>query len=91
MKDKLVDFLSSIFGACLFVAVFIGAVSAVVYAIGFVAGGQVGAACAIFGATIMNWAIPLSAAGSVVGMLGFYIQGTHELTMDKKAANKDLP
>lgn len=88
MKDKLVNFLSSVFGVCMFLAVFAGAVTAVIYLVGFVAGGAFGEACAKFGAKIMNQAIPLSAFGSVVGMAGFYIQGTHELTMEKKPSKE---
>lgn len=85
MKDKLVDFLGSVFGACMFVAVFAGAVTTVIYIAGFAVGGSFGTGAAKLGADIMMKAIPLSAFGSVVGMLGFYIQGTHELTMDKKS------
>ena len=84
MKDKIINFLSSVFGVCMFIAVFVGAVSAVIYIIGFIAGGAFGESCAKFGALIMNKAIPLSAFGSVIGMISFYIQGTHELTMGKK-------
>jgi len=84
MKDKITNFLSSIFGVCMFIAVFIGAVSAVIYVIGFIVGGSFGESSAKFGALIMNKAIPLSAFGSVIGMVSFYIQGTHELTMEKK-------
>ncbi len=88
MKEKLVDFFSSVFGVCMFVAVFAGAVTAVIYVVGFIAGGAFGEAAAKFGAAIMMKAIPLSAFGSVIGMLGFYIQGTHELTMDKKSSDR---
>ncbi len=84
MKDKLIDLLTSIYALCMFVAVFAGAVTAAIYLVGFIAGGGFGEACAKFGAAIMNKAIPISAAGSVIGMIGFYVQGRHELTMDKK-------
>lgn len=84
MKEKLVVFLTTIYGLCMFVAVFAGAVTAAIYVLGFIVGGGFGEACAKFGAAIMQKAIPLSAAGSVIGMIGFYVQGRHELTMEKK-------
>ncbi|GAK60589.1 hypothetical protein U27_00486 [Candidatus Vecturithrix granuli] len=68
----------------MFYAVFIGAVAAVLYVLGFIAGGSFGASCAMFGAKIMKTGIPISALGSCIGMLGFYIEGTHELTMNQK-------
>lgn len=84
MKEKLIDLLISIYAVCMFLAVFAGAVTAAIYVLGFIVGGGFGEACAKFGAGIMQKAIPLSAAGSVIGMIGFYVQGRHELTMEKK-------
>jgi|YNPMSStandDraft_1061717.scaffolds.fasta_scaffold05462_6 uncharacterized membrane protein required for colicin V production len=84
MKEKLIDLLTSIYALCMFLAVFAGAVTAAIYVLGFIVGGGLGEACAKFGADIMQKAIPLSAAGSVIGMIGFYVQGRHELTMGKR-------
>lgn len=82
MKQTFVNLLKNIFGICLMYAVFIGAVVAVMYILGFAVGGSTGEQMAIWGASIMNTAIRVSALGSVIGMLGFYVEGTHELTMD---------
>lgn len=79
-----IETLKNIFGLCLMVAVLVGAVVAGIYLIGFVIGGSTGENMAIFGAEIMKKAITIAAIGSLVGMISFYLEGTHELTMDRK-------
>lgn len=88
MKARVVQFLTSVFGACVMVAVLAGGIVAVIYLIGFVAGGTVGEQLAIFGSKIMKYCITLAAIGAVFGMFAFYIEGTHELVMDKKEKQK---
>lgn len=83
-RETLHNVFSAFFGVCMFYAVFAGAVTAVLYLVGFVLGGSVGQRLALLGAAIMKTGIPVSAIGALVGMLGFYVQGTHELTMAKK-------
>jgi len=82
MKKSIVNLCQHIFGICLTVAVLIGAVVAVLFVIGFIAGGSVGESLAIFSKNIMFKAITISAIGSLIGMMAFYIEGTHELKMD---------
>ncbi|MGI6778094.1 MAG: hypothetical protein ACOX7R_08780 [Acetivibrionales bacterium] len=82
MKKKIISLCQNIFGICLTIAVLIGAIVAVLFVIGFIAGGSVGESLAIFSKSIMYKAITLSAIGSLIGMLAFYIEGTHELKMD---------
>lgn len=84
MRARVVEILTGIFGAALMVAVLTGAIVAVIYLAGFVAGGTVGEQLAIFGSKIMKYCITLAAIGAVFGMFAFYIEGTHELVMDKK-------
>jgi len=92
MKKKIISLCRNIFGICLMIAVLIGAVVAVLFIIGFIAGGSVGETLAIFSKNVMYKAITLSAIGSLIGMLAFYIEGTHELKMDssEKADEGDI-
>jgi len=84
MKARVVQFLTAVFGACLMVAVLAGGIVAVIYLIGFVAGGTLGEQMAILGSKIMKYCITLAAIGAVFGMLAFYTEGTHELVMERK-------
>jgi len=72
------------------VSVLVGALVAVLFILGFIINGSVGESMAIVGKEIMYKAITVAAIGSVVGMLAFYVEGTHELQMDSnKEANED--
>jgi len=59
----------------------------VLFLIGFVAGGTVGETLAIFGKEVMYKAITVAAIGCLVGLIAFYVEGTHELKVD---SNKDV-
>lgn len=84
MRKKLADFLKTIFGICLMYSVLIGALVCLIYLIGFIVAGILGEKMAILGAKIMNTAITISAIGSFIGIIAFYIEDSHELTMEKK-------
>ena len=84
MKTRAMHLFSTIFGVSMLYAVFSGALVAVLYILGFILGGPVGESLALFGARMMKSGIPIAALGSSIGMLGFYIEGVHELTMGKK-------
>ena len=89
MKQKFTGLLKNLFGLCLMVSVLVGAIVAVIYVIGFIIGGSTGGQMAIFGSQIMKKAITVSAVGSLIGMLAFYVEGTHELKMDNKSNDED--
>jgi len=71
------------------VAVLVGAVVAVLFLIGFVAGGTVGETLAIFGKEVMYKAITLAAIGCLVGLIAFYVEGTHELKIDSNESSDE--
>ncbi len=89
MKEKISDLLKSIFGLSMMISVLMGAVVLVIFIIGFIISGPMGEQLAVSGGKIMKYCITLSAIGSVIGMLAFYIEGKHELTMNEKQENKE--
>jgi len=82
MKNTITNLLKNTYGIALMGAVLAGALVAVLYIIGFIAGGAIGEQLAIFGAKVMKYCITVAAIGSLVGMCAFYVEGSHELTMD---------
>lgn len=88
MKNNLVELLKTVFGICLMYSVLVGALVFTMYLIGFVAGGTLGTTMAIQGAKIMNTAITISAVGSFFGVIAFYIEDKHELTMENDKSVK---
>lgn len=79
MKRQIINFINNIFGFCIMYSVLIGMLVAIIYVIGFVLGGKTGETMALYAAKIMNSAITVATFGSVVGTIGFYVEGEHEL------------
>lgn len=84
MKEKIANLFENIFGATLMCSILAGAVVAIMYIIGFIFGGTIGTQLALLGAKIMKYCITISAVASMIGMIAFYIENTHELTIDFK-------
>lgn len=89
MKKKIISLCQQVFGFSLMIAVLIGALVGVLLVVGFIIGGNTGQSLAIFCKSVMYKAITLSAIGSLIGMLEFYIDDSHELKMEiKEDANE---
>lgn len=81
MKRKVIEFCKHVFGICMMVAVLVGALIFLLLIAAFIANGEFGESLAIFCKDVMFKAITLSAIGSLVGMLAFYVDDSHELTL----------
>lgn len=84
MKKSLISLLKNIFAICMMYAIFVGAAVAVLFIVGFILGGNIGEQSAILGSKTMKSALTVSAIGSLAGMISFYLEGIHELTMDNE-------
>lgn len=83
MKAKIINLCQHVFGITITISVLVGAVVAALLVVAFIMGGASGQSLALLSKNIMYKAITLSAIGSVVGMLAFYIDNSHMLTMGK--------
>ncbi|SFH05974.1 hypothetical protein SAMN05660649_03669 [Desulfotomaculum arcticum] len=81
MKKQLENLLSNLFGIFIIVAICIGAVAALMFAVGFIAGEPAGANMALLGKKILDYGIKIAAVGVLCGLINFYTCGEHELTL----------
>lgn len=82
MMKKIVELLKNIYGAVLMISILAGAVVAIIFIVGFIFGGTIGAQFALLGGKIMSYCISIAAVACLFGLIGFYTENVHELTID---------
>lgn len=81
MRRQLGALTAGVFGVLMMVAILIGAVVAVMFIVGFIAGGSLGQSASVWGDKLMAYGIQIAALGVLFGLINFYAFGQHQLTL----------
>lgn len=83
MKKQLHQFLVTIYGIVIAMAVLVGAIVAVLFFAGFVINGQAAVSISDFNLKIMNFSKQLACYAILFGLIDFYLMKDHHLTIDQ--------
>jgi hypothetical protein len=89
MKNVISNFCQSVFALLIALAIAIGGVVTLMYIFGMIVGGSTATELALSGSNLLGLAIKLCSVAVFVGLVVFYIQGKHELTLTDQEQDTD--
>lgn len=89
IKKNLINFFNNIFAILITYAIFIGIIVCIMFIVSIIIGGDIGTKIAIKSEKLMMTAIPTSALGAIMALIGFYLGNTHSLTIESNKDNKE--
>lgn len=90
MKKQLHDFLVSVYGIIVALAVLAGALVAVLFFIAFIINGSSAAGISNFNNIIMTYSKKLACYAILFGLIDFYLMKDHHLTIDQKEETEEI-
>lgn len=84
MKKQIHEFLVTIYGIVVMIAVLAGALVAVLFLIAFLIDGQTAAAISKFNLAVMDYSKKIACYAILFGLIDFYMMKDHHLTIDQK-------
>jgi hypothetical protein len=91
MRDKIHEYLVSLYAIVVAISVVAGALVAVLFVIGFIADGGIAVKISEFNLSLMNQAKKWACYAVGIGLIDFYLIRQHALTIDDKGEEEDVP
>lgn len=85
----MISFLKQFYGVLALIALVLGFIVAVIFAVALIAGPDLGTEWALAGGQIMSWGIAIAAVAVLAGLIIIYVSGSHSLKMEKKPESED--